>query len=153
MNTLSGLNILLVEDEFLIALDAEEMLRDLGAATVMVVSTFEDAEKAIGESQFDLALLDVNLNGRKSFPLADLLAKKNTPVAFGTGYNLMARQMEGFKAGACASPNPTARRRCRKVSRQSCSRMPGSNRTPRRLVSPRYPFKLRLLWPGRPHGV
>jgi len=106
MKTLSGLSILLVEDEFLIALDAEEMLRELGAATVTVVSTFEDAEKAIGDSTFDLALLDVNLNGRKSFPLADLLAKKNTPVVFGTGYNLMARQMEGFKAGGVCVTKP-----------------------------------------------
>lgn len=106
MKTLSGLSILLVEDEFLIALDAEEMLRELGAATVTVVSTFEDAEKAIGDSKFDLALLDVNLNGRKSFPLADLLAKKNTPVVFGTGYNLMARQMEGFKAGGVCVTKP-----------------------------------------------
>jgi len=106
MKSLPGLSILLVEDEFLIALDAEEMLRELGAATVTVVSTFEDAEKAIGDSNFDLALLDVNLNGRKSFPLADLLAKKNTPVVFGTGYNLMARQMEGFKAGGVCVTKP-----------------------------------------------
>lgn len=106
MNTLSGLDILLVEDEFLIALDAEEMLRELGAANVTVVSTFEDAEKVIGEVNFDLALLDVNLNGRKSFPLADLLGKKNTPVVFGTGYNLMARQMEGFKTGGVCVTKP-----------------------------------------------
>lgn len=106
MTLLSGLNVLLVEDEFLIALDAEEMLRELGAATVTVVSTFEDAEKVISESKFDLALLDVNLNGRKSFPLADMLLENDTPVVFGTGYNLMARQMEGFKAGGVCVTKP-----------------------------------------------
>lgn len=106
MKPLSGLNVLLVEDEFLIALDAEEMLRELGAANVTVISTFEEAEKAIGESKFDLALLDVNLNGRKSFPLAEMLAKTNTPVVFGTGYNLMARQMDGFKAGGVCVTKP-----------------------------------------------
>lgn len=130
MKTLSGLNILLVEDEFLIALDAEEMLRDLGAATVTVVSTFEDAEKAIGESQFDLALLDVNLNGRKSFPLADLLAKMNTPVVFGTGYNLMARQMEGFKAGGVCVTKPYSSMSLQKVLQtvlqQNAGQQPGA---------------------------
>lgn len=106
MKTLSGLNVLLVEDEFLIALDAEEMLRELGAANVTVISTFEEAEKIISQSKFDLALLDVNLNGRKSFPLADMLLKNDTPVVFGTGYNLMARQMEGFKAGGVCVTKP-----------------------------------------------
>lgn len=108
MKTIAGLNVLLVEDEFLIALDAEEMLRELGAATVTVASTFEDAQKRIAEQAFDLALLDVNLNGRKSFPLAEMLLKRGTPVVFGTGYNLMARQMDGFQAGVCVTKPYTA---------------------------------------------
>ena len=108
MNTISGLNVLLVEDEFLIALDAEEMLREFGAASVTVASTFEDAQKVIAEGQFDLAVLDVNLNGRKSFPLAEMLLKKGTPVVFGTGYNLLARQMDGYDVGVCVTKPYTA---------------------------------------------
>ncbi|MGE3335158.1 MAG: response regulator [Rhodospirillaceae bacterium] len=103
MKTIAGLNVLLVEDEFLIALDAEEMLRELGAASVTIASTFEDAEKRIGEQTFDLAILDVNLNGRKSFPLAEHLLKRGTPVVFGTGYNLVTRQMDGYEAGVCVT--------------------------------------------------
>jgi DNA-binding response OmpR family regulator len=108
MKTLAGLNVLLVEDEFLIALDAEEMLRELGAASVTIASTFEDAQKRISEQAFDLAILDVNLNGRKSFPLADQLLKRGTPVVFGTGYNLIARQMDGYEAGVCVTKPYTA---------------------------------------------
>lgn len=108
MKTLAGLNVLLVEDEFLIALDAEEMLRELGAASVTIASTFEDAQKRIAEQAFDLALLDVNLNGRKSFPLADMLLKRGTPVVFGTGYNLITRQMDGYEAGVCVTKPYTA---------------------------------------------
>ncbi len=108
MKTIAGLNVLLVEDEFLIALDAEEMLRELGAASVTIASTFEDAQKRIGEQTFDLAILDVNLNGRKSFPLAEQLLKRGTPVVFGTGYNLVTRQMDGYEAGVCVTKPYTA---------------------------------------------
>ncbi len=108
MKTIAGLNVLLVEDEFLIALDAEEMLRELGAASVTIASTFEDAQKHIGERAFDLAILDVNLNGRKSFPLAEQLLKRGTPVVFGTGYNLVTRQMDGYEAGVCVTKPYTA---------------------------------------------
>jgi len=108
MNDISGFKVLLVEDEFLIALDAEEMLRDFGAASVTVASTLEDAQKIIADGQFDLAVLDVNLNGRKSFPLADMLLAKGTPVVFGTGYNLLARQMDGYEVGVCVTKPYTA---------------------------------------------
>lgn len=108
MKTIAGLNVLLVEDEFLIALDAEEMLRELGAASVTIASSFDDAQKVIAEKAFDLALLDVNLNGQKSFPLADQLLKRNTPVVFGTGYNLLARQMDGYESGVCVTKPYTA---------------------------------------------
>lgn len=108
MKTIGGLNVLLVEDEFLIALDAEEMLRELGAASVTVASTFEDAEARIAAQRFDLAILDVNLNGRKSFPLAEMLLKHGTPVVFGTGYNLLTRQMDGYEAGVCVTKPYTA---------------------------------------------
>lgn len=108
MKTLAGLNVLLVEDEFLIALDAEEMLRELGAAAVTVASNFEEAQKRIAEGKFDLAILDVNLNGQKSFPLAEQLLTRGTPVVFGTGYNLLTRQMDGYEAGICVTKPYTA---------------------------------------------
>ena len=108
MKNLSGLSVLLVEDEFLIALDAEEMLRELGAASVTVASNFDDAQKRIAEGKFDLAILDVNLNGQKSFPLAEQLIARGTPVVFGTGYNLLIRQMDGYQSGVCVTKPYTA---------------------------------------------
>lgn len=88
--------------------DAEEMLRELGAASIIIASTFEDAQKRIGERTYDLAILDVNLNGRKSFPLAHQLLKRGTPIVFGTGYNLMTCQMDGYEAGVCVTKPYTA---------------------------------------------
>ena len=101
MTTLSGLSVLLVEDEYLIALDAEQMLRDLGAKDVEIVSTFENAKTYTREGRFDIAVLDVNINGQLSFPLAEILKSRNIPVVFATGYSLRERPIAGFEGGVC----------------------------------------------------
>lgn len=103
MNTLSGLSVFLAEDEVLIALDAEEMLRELGAADVTVANTYDDAQRIIGEKKFDFALLDVSLNGRKSFPLAEALFSLNTPVVFGTGYDRVSHDFGNGRTAGCVS--------------------------------------------------
>ena len=108
MTSITGLSVLLVEDEFLIAIDAQEMLQEMGAASVDIAGTFEEAERLIGAKHFDLAVLDVNLNGRMSFPLAEKLFAAGTPVLFGTGYSLMSRPMPGFERGVCVSKPYTA---------------------------------------------
>lgn len=108
MTSIAGLSVLLVEDEFLIAIDAQEMLQEMGAASVDVAGTFEEAERLIGSKQFDLAVLDVNLNGRISFPLAEKLLAAGTTILFGTGYSLMSRPMPGFERGICVSKPYTA---------------------------------------------
>jgi len=108
MTSITGLSVLLVEDEFLIAIDAQDMLQEMGAAAVEVAGTFEEAERLIAEKQFDLAVLDVNLNGRMSFPLAEKLLGAGTPVLFGTGYSLMSRPMPGYERGVCVSKPYTA---------------------------------------------
>ena len=66
--------ILLLEDEFLIALDAQDILMELGAARVEVVNTLDAARQALERPQFDLALLDINVNGEMSFPVAEQFA-------------------------------------------------------------------------------
>src|ERR1700759_1830265 len=103
MKTLEGLTILLVEDEFLIALDAEEMLQELGAAHIEVVGSYDQAESRVREGNFDLAILDVNLDGKLSFPLAKILLERGIPVLFGTGYNLISKPMAGFENGVCVT--------------------------------------------------
>jgi DNA-binding response OmpR family regulator len=81
-----SLSVLLVEDEPLIAMLAEEMLADLGHRATTVVASLEDGLRAIEAHSFDLALLDVNLNGSFSFPIADAAAGKGIPVLFLTGF-------------------------------------------------------------------
>ncbi|MCV9941436.1 MULTISPECIES: HWE histidine kinase domain-containing protein [unclassified Rhizobium] len=82
---LSGLNVLLVENNLIIAMDGEDILRRLGAEVATAPSVTETMEILAGQS-FDLALLDVNLGDETSFGIADRLAADGVPFVFATGY-------------------------------------------------------------------
>lgn len=83
---LSGLRILVVEDEFVIALSTETALRDLGCTDVVVALHLPDAVEIAKQQQLDAALLDVNLAGSEVFPVADVLVRRGIPFIFLTGY-------------------------------------------------------------------
>ncbi len=80
------LRILLVEDEMLVAMNIEDMLLDLGHEVAGLASRLTPALALARESRFDAAMLDVNLAGEASFPVADLLAERGIPFLFATGY-------------------------------------------------------------------
>ncbi|NNU51268.1 GAF domain-containing protein [Rhizobium sp. WYCCWR 11279] len=82
---LAGLNVLLVENNLIIAMDGEDILRRLGADVATAPSVTEAMEILAGQS-FDLALLDVNLGNETSFGIADRLAADGVPFVFATGY-------------------------------------------------------------------
>lgn len=77
---------LVVEDNMLIALQAEDMLHRLGFSRIDLVARWQDAAKLLAEEDFDVAALDVNLAGETSFPLADQLTTAGVPFIFTTGY-------------------------------------------------------------------
>jgi CheY-like chemotaxis protein len=108
MTTLSGLSVLLVEDEFLIALDAEQILRDLGARQVETASNFEKAQQRAETGAFDVVVLDVNLNGQLSFPIASTLRGRGVPLVFATGYQLAHQPPPGFEDMICVGKPYTA---------------------------------------------
>jgi CheY-like chemotaxis protein len=70
---------LLVEDEVLVAMYVEDALSELGYAVTAVASNLAEALALAREDQFDFAVLDINLNGEKSFPVAELLRKRQIP--------------------------------------------------------------------------
>ena len=78
---------LLVEDNLFIAIDAEDMLRALGAKTVIVAKSVSEALAALEKLQFSFALLDINLGAENSLPIARQLRASGVPFAFGTGYS------------------------------------------------------------------
>ena len=86
-SSLHGLSVLIVEDEVLIALEAEAELLRAGTGAMTRAHSIEEAERCIASSPFDVAILDANLNGRPSFPLADLLADRGIAFVFASGYS------------------------------------------------------------------
>jgi len=82
----SSPHILLVEDEVLVGVVMEEMLREMGYSVGKSCRSLKDAMAAATIGQFDGAVLDMNLNGELVYPVADLLTTRSIPFVFVTGY-------------------------------------------------------------------
>ncbi|KAA0695855.1 response regulator [Halopseudomonas laoshanensis] len=82
-----GRRVLVVEDEMTIALMIEEMLLDLGAQVIGPESRLDAALRLAAEATLDAAILDVNIRGGNSYPVADILAERGIPFVFCSGYN------------------------------------------------------------------
>lgn len=78
--------VLLVEDEAIIAMLLEDMLTDLGYEVVAVAGHMAEAAKLANELAIDLAVIDVNLNGVRTYPVAEILESRSIPFVFATGY-------------------------------------------------------------------
>jgi CheY-like chemotaxis protein len=83
---LRGLRVLVVEDEFLVALELETMLHGLGAEVIGPLGGLDQAVACARQEALDLALLDVNVGGRLVTPVAEALAARAIPFVFCTGY-------------------------------------------------------------------
>jgi CheY-like chemotaxis protein len=79
--------VLIVEDETMISMLIEDMVSDLGAEVVGPAARFEQAMTLALEANFDLAVLDVNLDGLVVYPIADVLRHRGIPFIFMTGYD------------------------------------------------------------------
>lgn len=108
---LNNASALLVEDEPLIALDAEMNLKACGFSEVVVAMTLTAAREAIGaKPRFAFALLDINLGqGETSYDLASELIESGVKVAFASGYNSAEGLVEKYGAPVISKPYaPTA---------------------------------------------
>src|SRR5450755_3793242 len=83
----SGRRVLVVEDEMIVAWLLQDMLADLGCVVVGPAASINEALVMIDAEAFDVAVLDVNLNGKMSYPIADVLASRGVPFLFSTGYD------------------------------------------------------------------
>ncbi|MBC7800994.1 MAG: GAF domain-containing protein, partial [Gemmatimonadaceae bacterium] len=79
--------ILVVEDSFLLVMAIESMIDDLGWVTVGPATRKSEALALAGSEVFDAALLDVNLDGERSWDVAAVLQARGIPFVFGTGYD------------------------------------------------------------------
>src|ERR1700691_4611087 len=83
----SDRRILLVEDEIFVVWLLEDMLADLGCTVIGPASSVNQALAMIDTEVIDAVVLDVNLNGQVSYPIADALAARGVPFVFSTGYD------------------------------------------------------------------
>ncbi|HEY1504685.1 MAG TPA: response regulator [Stellaceae bacterium] len=82
----SGRDVLVIEDEEMIASVIEEMLLDLGCRQVWIAGSAKDAQAVLAQHRPHAAILDVNLGGDSGFELAQSLADAKIPFVFATGY-------------------------------------------------------------------
>ena len=85
-NAATGKNVLVVEDEIMIRLLLEDMLGDLGYTIAAAVGRIDDAVKVAKTGEYDVAILDVNLNGHTVSPVAEIIEARGLPFIFATGY-------------------------------------------------------------------
>ena len=85
-NPSAGKRVLVVEDELMIRMLLQDMLTDLGHTLAGEAGRIEDALALAKESEFDLAILDVNLNGQPISPVVEILVARGLPFVFATGY-------------------------------------------------------------------
>ena len=82
------LRVLLVEDEMMVALLLETVLIDLGHQVVGPVARLERGLEVVEREAIDLAVLDVNIDGREVYPIAAALEARGIPFIFTTGYGI-----------------------------------------------------------------
>ncbi|MCJ8139289.1 HWE histidine kinase domain-containing protein [Falsirhodobacter halotolerans] len=80
-------HVMLLEDQFLIAMDVEAMLEDAGFQTISLASNVNDALALVESGVVELAVLDVNLGRETSLPVAEALHARGIPFVFATGYD------------------------------------------------------------------
>ena len=104
---LNGATILVLEDEPIIGLALEDMLVSRGA-TVVYASRMEEAHEALADAEIDAAILDVNVHGHMSYPVAASLTELSIPFIFATGYGDSSHPAEFRAVPTVAKPYSAA---------------------------------------------
>jgi CheY-like chemotaxis protein len=85
-NSVAGKRVLVVEDELMIRMLLQDTLADLGHTVAGEAGRIEEALALAKEGEFDVAILDVNLNGQPISPVVEVLVERGLPFVFATGY-------------------------------------------------------------------
>ena len=97
--------ILVVEDEYLIAISLQDALEDAGSIVLGPAPSVDQAIKTIeSEPRIDAAVLDVNLGGVLAYPVADMLIARNIPFVFTSGYEDNALRNRYAEVKNCRKP-------------------------------------------------
>lgn len=93
-----GLRVLLVEDSYLVASSLSRMIRDMGYEVVGPVATVQEALPLVDRGAVDVGILDVNLGGETSEPVANRFVEMKLPFMFVTGYSSPNLLSDRFQA-------------------------------------------------------
>lgn len=99
--------VLIMEDEFIVALDLSDMVEDLGFKVDGPFATLAEGVRAIADRPPDAAILDVQLADSEVFPLADRLIELGVPIIFHSGH-ADARGLLARYPTACSAAKPCA---------------------------------------------
>jgi len=99
-----NLRVFVVEDEALIRMMVVDMLEELGHTIAAEAGHLDKALELAGSIDFDLAVLDVNIDGKLITPVAKLIAVRKLPIIFATGYGAMGLPDEFRGHAALAKP-------------------------------------------------
>ena len=99
MNSAAGIRVLIVEDEPIVAMLAEDLLDSIGCVIAGTAASIAEAQHAIETIIFDVALIDVNLDGEDGLFVADALKIRRIPYVITSGY-----QAEGLAPGHPDAP-------------------------------------------------
>ena len=88
--------ILVVGDDAMVGMLLEDMVLDCGDDVIGPVARFEDAPALARAAEFDVAVLDLNLNGTLSSPIAEVVRERGIPIIFSTGHGSEGLR-DGFK--------------------------------------------------------
>jgi CheY-like chemotaxis protein len=105
-----SLRALLVEDEFLVALHVGGLLKELGYEVVGPASRLADGlKRAEGEDALEVGVLDINLAGEMSWPIARRLKERGVPIIFVSGYSIPLANLPSDLADAPLCTKPASR--------------------------------------------
>ena len=93
---MANLRVLIVEDEGMVSMLLEDMLFELGHTVAGLAPRLAVARALAEKIEADLAILDVNLDGEASYPVAEILTTRGVPFIFATGYGATGLQ-EGWR--------------------------------------------------------
>jgi DNA-binding response OmpR family regulator len=81
-----GKRALVVEDEAMVSMMLEDALTEMGCVIAGSAARLAEAQALAASLAIDFAILDLNLNGELSYPVAEVLAGRGIPFIFSTGY-------------------------------------------------------------------
>jgi CheY-like chemotaxis protein len=95
--------ILIMEDEFIVALDLSDMTQDLGFEVEGPYATLAEGTRAVAQHRPDAAILDVQLADGEVFPLADILMQLGVPIIFHSGHAQQSSVLARYPTARSAS--------------------------------------------------